>query len=495
MYIHVEDIYANIISSVAFKKKQNKTIIITNNIMAEKRHVQHVRSKVVENGQPKLPASGSSSPLLYGELAINYHKGAETISLRNDADEIVTFHDEVEISTALPQHVNAEIWIDTSDSAVTEVYTKQQIDSALSGFTNDINGIKEKDIEQDEEIGTLSSSTRDLGTRVGNLETTIVDKADKDEVEDIVQKVTQIESVTSAMSEDTVEEIQDALSALDNEVGELSSLTQTKLSTDVYTAYTANTAEELSALTDDVEKKLEKSDFNTYSAATEEEIASKLASDDFNTYSAATEDEIASKLATSDFESYSASTKSIIDDKFDGVEYVSSAKTIYFKSGDEVKGTVDAKDFIKDGMVDNVEIKEVEIDGEMVMSLVITFNEDAGSKEIVPIPISQIFDANNYYTIEQTDEAITQAVSTYSGDVTADLTEVNEKISANTESINQLGEKVDNIIVIGDSATTLSSDTELFVDTTEPDPFEVYTKAQVDALIANLQAQIDELKG
>lgn len=48
----------------------------------------HKKSKVNENGQAKLP---TKEQLVYGELAVNYAKGLETISLKNDNDEIVTF--------------------------------------------------------------------------------------------------------------------------------------------------------------------------------------------------------------------------------------------------------------------------------------------------------------------------------------------------------------------------------------------------------------------
>lgn len=135
--------------------------------MAEKRHVQHLRSRVVEqNGQPKLPLA---SELQYGELAINYHKGAETVSLKNDVGEIVLFHDEVEISSGQPK-VNTEIWIDTSDKSVIEVYTKPQIDSQVSGINDDIASVKSKDTEQDSRIQTLEGKDAAYETRLDAVE-------------------------------------------------------------------------------------------------------------------------------------------------------------------------------------------------------------------------------------------------------------------------------------------------------------------------------------
>lgn len=52
-------------------------------------HLQHIKSSVVEgNGKPKLP---TSNVLVEGEIAINYAKGVETISLKNTSGDIVTF--------------------------------------------------------------------------------------------------------------------------------------------------------------------------------------------------------------------------------------------------------------------------------------------------------------------------------------------------------------------------------------------------------------------
>ena len=90
---------------------------------------------------------------------------------------------------------------------------------------------------------------------------------------------------------------------------------------------------------------------------------------------------------------------------FGAVNYDKESKRINFyntSTGGTVLGYVDATDFIKDGMVSNVEIKEV---AEKGVCLVITFNSESG-KQAIEIPISQIFNAENYYTKSQTDSAI-----------------------------------------------------------------------------------------
>lgn len=88
---------------------------------------------------------------------------------------------------------------------------------------------------------------------------------------------------------------------------------------------------------------------------------------------------------------------------FDEVAYDSGTKRINFKHGETIKKYIDATDFIKDGMVDSVEIATPESgDNAGVSCLVVTFNTDAG-KEDIEIPLSSIFNPTNYYTKSETD--------------------------------------------------------------------------------------------
>ena len=75
--------------------------------------------------------------------------------------------------------------------------------------------------------------------------------------------------------------------------------------------------------------------------------------------------------------------------------YDSDTKRLELKNtSKEVISSIDATDFIKDGMVNNVAIVDD--------YLVITFNTDAG-KEAINIPMSSFFDASAYYTKSQID--------------------------------------------------------------------------------------------
>ena len=97
----------------------------------------------------------------------------------------------------------------------------------------------------------------------------------------------------------------------------------------------------------------------------------------------------------------------------DSVKYNSTSKYVEFYHGGTGGTKVfeyDASPFLIDGMVQNVEIKDVTSGSSSVTCLVISFNTDAGKQDI-NIPISQIFDASNYYTKTETDNAITAATN------------------------------------------------------------------------------------
>lgn len=158
---------------------------------------------------------------------------------------------------------------------------------------------------------------------------------------------------------------------------------------------------------------------------------------------------------------------------FGAVNYDKESKRINFyntSTGGTVLGYVDATDFIKDGMVSNVEIKEV---AEKGVCLVITFNSDSG-KQAIEIPISQIFNASNYYTKDEVNAELAKkadTATTYTkSEVDAELakkantadtytkTATDEKIAAYTYDKATIDQK------ISDSGTF--------------DPTQYYTKSQ-----------------
>lgn len=84
-------------------------------------------------------------------------------------------------------------------------------------------------------------------------------------------------------------------------------------------------------------------------------------------------------------------------DKVGYVNYSKADNKITFKSSESgvLIGEVDTTDFIKDGMIEKVEIDE------KTNELVITWNEDGGKEEETRIPLSKIFNPDNYLTKDQ----------------------------------------------------------------------------------------------
>ena len=140
-------------------------------------------------------------------------------------------------------------------------------------------------------------------------------------------------------------------------------------------------------------------------------------------------------------------TDSALENYFDGAEYDSNTRRINFKHGNTIKAYIDANAFIKDGMVENVEISNG--------NLVITFNTDAG-KQPISIPLTDIFNPANYYDKTTADNTFaTQVV-------------VNQEIAARIAGDNALN------TALGEKA----------------DKSDTYTKTEVDQAISDAMEDI-----
>ena len=154
---------------------------------------------------------------------------------------------------------------------------------------------------------------------------------------------------------------------------------------------------------------------------------------------------------------------------FDSAEYNSQTKKIVFKHGDTVLVQIDATDFIKDGMVSNVEIVD--------NKLVISFNTDSG-KENIEIPLSEIFNPNDYYTKAQID-AKEQSVNA-SIALKANAEDVYDKQTANSTFATQT-------VVNEEIAARIQRDSEIEQSlASKADKTDTYSKQEVDDAIANV---------
>ena len=87
--------------------------------------VKNIRSSVVVQGKPKLPTSDQLSE---GEIAINYAKGYETLSFKNNSDEIVSLSvktvDDVKVNgSSVVSNKTANITMKGSTTPVADTYS------------------------------------------------------------------------------------------------------------------------------------------------------------------------------------------------------------------------------------------------------------------------------------------------------------------------------------------------------------------------------------
>jgi len=111
---------------------------------------------------------------------------------------------------------------------------------------------------------------------------------------------------------------------------------------------------------------------------------------------------IANKTVTAKFNEIS----DILAGLFGDVDYDTQSKSIRFwdKGKTTIIASLDARPFIKDGMVNSVYISN--------NTLVITFNTDSG-REAIGVPLSSVFNPNNYYTKTQVDNRLATALANY----------------------------------------------------------------------------------
>lgn len=136
----------------------------------------------------------------------------------------------------------------------------------------------------------------------------------------------------------------------------------------------------------------------------------------------------------------------------------------FFNINDELVDTIDAKKFIKDGMIDSVSIETTG----GTSYLVIVWNTDAG-KNTTRIDIGDLFEADNYYTKVEIDDII--------DDIDDDLAELDVKIDNSVSSL---------------TASIAAEQTRATgVEALKANAADVYTKGEVDGKDAALQSGID----
>ncbi len=97
------------------------------------RHVEHLKSNVIQSGRPKLP---DPSKLKYGEIAVNYADGVETISLKNSNNQIKTFTPNTNVYIkSFPKAITTQSVCGVLTSGT--VYNYQNFDITFLGACNE----------------------------------------------------------------------------------------------------------------------------------------------------------------------------------------------------------------------------------------------------------------------------------------------------------------------------------------------------------------------
>ena len=129
-------------------------------------HIVHKNSSALVDNNPKLPTSGQ---LEYGEIAINYAKDKETISLKNSNNEIVTFTSDKK----LDNYVTVSDFDDDSLVVASALNDLEEKKADKDDLTNLINNVYTKE-EIDNNHLVISSSLNDLNTRLNTKQDTLV---------------------------------------------------------------------------------------------------------------------------------------------------------------------------------------------------------------------------------------------------------------------------------------------------------------------------------
>ena len=451
-------------------------------------HLQHVKSSVVEEGLPKLP---QASVLVEGEIAVNYAKDYETLSIKNSSGEVVTFSSDYYYTE---KKLGSGFTNDNSGLTVTQALndTEQVIAAALndlnerkldtSALTQSLSGFVTTE-EFDESELVTSAALNDLNSRIIEISgnTSEIDLSDYYTKTEVDEKLGS--GFTSDNSANTVTSIIE-----ENELitaAALNDLDSRKLDASAYTpsdfvrsvsingdSKNGNVAFSSIASGTTVNGELKTSNNNGVidlgnltSAVTmngdSKQVNASGVVDLGVVVSAATLNNSAQTITNGTLQmSLSAN-------------YDSNAKKIYLKSGSATISEIDATDFIKDGMVNNVDVSSVTSGATEVECLVISFNTDAG-KEDINIPLTDIFDSSLYYTKTEIDNKLG---SGFSGDnsgltVTQALNDTEQVIAAALNDLNS--RKLD--------TSALTESLSGFVTTAEFNESELVTSAALNDL-------------
>lgn len=298
--------------------------------MAKIEHVSHIKSRVTREIEPEefygltptednsdetgsspvklnLAKRPTSDKILVGEIAINYKKGHETITIKNDNDEIVGFVNEKDFKTLqeiITKAIAAEKEERTKSITLLQDNNKEvkedieDIDLIVSAALNDLNS----------RIGEYDGDFESLENRIDELGETL-----EESIDDLEEKI-------SAEMEDNELVISAALNDLNSRIGN-SSTTIEELETTVN-----NLQDDVENLQDDTEDLDERMD-NTVEEIEKMELVISTSLNDLNSRIESTTTSANERLEELDdkIDEEINTLKDDVEDEFDEMEDVVAA--------------------------------------------------------------------------------------------------------------------------------------------------------------------------
>ena len=412
-------------------------------------NIAHKKSSMVSTDSegkvlgPKLP---EASALIEGEIAVNYAKGYETLSIKNSSGDIATFSCDATIQNTINSSVDSKI-----NETVGDI-------GALKSELNSHTGNRDIHLgpEQVAAIDAVSSKANasDLTTHTAsttvhitanerNTWNAVSGKADSSDVYTKTQTYTKGEvdtalgkkldasayTATDLSAYSTTEQMNSAISSAvapkansadltahtadktihvtANERSKWNAVSGKADSSDVYTKTEIDNKGYLTehqsltaySTTSQVDAKISAATSGKADSSTVTSLNNSLTGHTTNGTIHITADERSKWNAKAEVSKIPTKVSQLSNDKnfISYAKYDDAAKKINFYADSASTATsvvsIDATAFVKDGMVNSASVSG--------SNLVITFNTDAG-KDNIAIPISSIFNASNYYTTANT---------------------------------------------------------------------------------------------
>ena len=251
-----------------------------------------------------------------------------------------------------------------------------------SGLVKDVKDLKSTKVEQDD-FNTLEGRVASAETRIEAVETAVSTKAEQQALEDAIASAdTKAQGYANDAKSDAIAKAEELNGEMDTRVKALEAIDHEHENMDVLNGITAEKVEAWDKAQVNV---IEKIVFNGTEVVVDNQTKTVTLDTPADFISGLTEDKVLS----------------VVDGKLGatiGLNYFTSGDTYEIQlvgKDKEVIARINAKDFVKDGMLNNVELKknpEGQADGTY---LIFTWNNEAGVTEPMYVPVTDLIDVYN----------------------------------------------------------------------------------------------------